>query len=343
MTAVALRRPCLSALLLLEFAAERGLAPEQALAGTGLELAALQAPGASIDSRAELALIASVLRQLGNPPALGLAMGQRYHLTAYGLWGFALLSSPTLRSAMETGVRYLDLTYSYLRLRLQDEGEQTRLIFDASELPPELQRFLIERDAAAVVVIQRELFAAQYSASALQFALPPPADLAPYTQLFGLPPQFNCAETALLLPNARLDAPLPQANPLAAQICEAQCRQLLAERRRRVGLAEQLRDRLLHGFGGGTLPDMESLAAELHLSSRTLRRRLESEGVGYRALIEEVRQTLAEELLASTGMKIDEVAARLGYSEAASFLHARKRWRARAAAPPTDGSALETL
>lgn len=325
-----LRRPCLSALLLLEFAAERGLAPEQALAGTGLDLPALKAVGASIDSRDELALIASVLRQLGNPPGLGLAMGQRYHLTAYGLWGFALLSAPTLRSALETGLRYLDLTYSYLQLRLRDEGSQTRVIFDASEIPGELRRFLLERDTAALVVIQRELFAAQNHPYVLQFALPPPADLEPYRRLFGVAPEFNCAETALLLPSAQLDAALPLANPLAAQVCEAQCRQLLAERRSLAGVSAQVRDRLLRGFSGNALPDMEALAAELHLSSRTLRRRLQREGSRYRDLIEEVRQTLAEELLGSTGMKVDEAAARLGYSEAASFLHARKRWRRRA-------------
>ncbi|WP_158608602.1 AraC family transcriptional regulator [Stagnimonas aquatica] len=327
-----LRRPCLSALLLLEFAAERGLAPEQALAGTGLELSALKVVGASIDSRDELTLIASVLRQLGNPPGLGLAMGQRYHLTAYGLWGLALLNAPTLRSALETGLRYLDLTYSYLQLRLRDEGSQTRVIFDASEVPENLRRFLLERDTAALAVIQRELFAAQSHPYHLRFALPTPADLEPYRRLFGVVPEFNCAETALLLPSAQLDAALPLANPLAAQVCEAQCRQLLAERRSLAGVSAQVRDRLLRGFSGKALPDMEALAAELHLSSRTLRRHLQREGSSYRELVEEVRQTLAEELLGGIGMKVDEAAARLGYSEAASLLHARKRWRRRAGA-----------
>jgi len=72
---------------------------------------------------------------------------------------------------------------------------------------------------------------------------------------------------------------------------------------------------------------MDQVAAELRVTSRTLRRRLQAEGSSYRGLLDELRQTLAEELMGTAGLKVDEVAVRLGYSEAASFLHARKRWR----------------
>ena len=47
----------------------------------------------------------------------------------------------------------------------------------------------------------------------------------------------------------------------------------------------------------------------------------------FRALVEEVRQMLAEEFLRLPGMKIEEIAARLGYAEPASFIHAFKRWK----------------
>lgn len=322
----ALRRPPLSALLLLDFAAERGLSRDRALAGTGLTLAELQAPGASLRGDSELALIGSVLRQLGDRPGLGLEMGQRYHLTSYGIWGFALLSSPTLRSAIETGIRFVDLTYSYLRLRLIDESAQSRLLFEDRHLPPELRRFLVERDAAAFMVIAREVYAAP-GPYALRFALPAPPDPAPYARLFGVAPEFEADEHAVLLPRAMLEAPLPQANPLMARLSEAQCRQLLTERRALAGIAAQVRDALLHGIGEGRLPDMEQVAAGLLMTPRTLRRRLEAEGSSFRSLLDELRQTLAEELMATAGLKVDEVAARLGYSEAASFLHARKRWR----------------
>lgn len=330
---LALRRSPFSVRLLLEFAAERGLEAGPVLAEAGLDAAALTAPGATVSGRRELALIAAVVRRLGDAPDLGLALGQRYHLASYGIWGFALLSAPTLRGAIETGVRYLDLTYSYLRLRLEDEGACTRIVLDDRAVPPELRRFLLERDAAAIIVIQRELFGATVS-QAMRFALPRPPDTAPYRQLFGVEPEFDAPDTSLLLPRALLDAPLPQANPLAARLAEAQCHQLLSERRVHRGVAAQVREQLLHGIRIGQLPDMEAVAARLLMTSRTLRRRLESEDTSFRALLDELRQTLAEELLVTAGLKVEEVAARLGYSDAVSFLHARRRWRRQAEPRP---------
>ena len=72
---------------------------------------------------------------------------------------------------------------------------------------------------------------------------------------------------------------------------------------------------------------MEQLAATLHISSRTLRRRLDEEGCHFRLLLDEVRQTLAEELLATGGLTLEEIAERLGYGEVSNFIHAFKRWK----------------
>ena len=61
------------------------------------------------------------------------------------------------------------------------------------------------------------------------------------------------------------------------------------------------------------------------MSSRTLRRHLLAEGVSYRLLSDEVRMTLAEELLKVQGLTLEEIAIRVGYSEVSNFLHAFKR------------------
>jgi AraC-like DNA-binding protein len=75
------------------------------------------------------------------------------------------------------------------------------------------------------------------------------------------------------------------------------------------------------------MPDIEQVAASLHMSARTLRRRLEAEGTSYRALVDEVRERLAEELLVAGGLTVEQVARRLGYAETASFTNAFKRWK----------------
>lgn len=59
---------------------------------------------------------------------------------------------------------------------------------------------------------------------------------------------------------------------------------------------------------------------------RALRRRLEAEDTSYRELLAEVRTRLAIEYLRKTAMTNEEIANRLGYSDAANFRHAFIRW-----------------
>ncbi len=72
---------------------------------------------------------------------------------------------------------------------------------------------------------------------------------------------------------------------------------------------------------------MAEVAAGLAMSERTLRRRLTAVGTRYQSLLDEVRQALAEEMLDTGLLSVEDVAQRLGYAEASSFIHAFRRWR----------------
>ncbi|MBT8765267.1 helix-turn-helix domain-containing protein [Pseudomonas sp. DB1] len=210
-------------------------------------------------------------------------------------------------------------------MRLDEDGDEAHLVFDDEDVPGDLRTFTLERDVAGALSVQRDLTNAKLPLLGARFRIPAPTDLAPYRDLLGLTPEFHAADNRIIIPRRLLDLPLPGANPQVALHCEEQCRILLARRRERGGLSGRVRDRLLARPGQGA--DMEQLASELHMTSRTLRRRLEAEGTSFRGLLEEVRQTLAEELLASTGLSLEEIAERLGYGEVSNFLHAFTRWK----------------
>jgi AraC-like DNA-binding protein len=63
------------------------------------------------------------------------------------------------------------------------------------------------------------------------------------------------------------------------------------------------------------------------MSTRTLRNRLRRESTSYREIVEAIRQALAEDLLSTTEMAVDEIAQRLGYSDTSTFVAAFKRWK----------------
>jgi AraC-like DNA-binding protein len=79
----------------------------------------------------------------------------------------------------------------------------------------------------------------------------------------------------------------------------------------------------------GRFDDMETIAARMNITSRTLRRRLQAEGTSFLALLADVRCTLAKQYLTTTRMTTEDIAEALGFSDAANFRHAFRRWTGR--------------
>src|SRR5512139_2876741 len=101
-------RSVASAALLCNVGVERGVPLEQLLRGTGLTPKLLGDPTAEVEAAQE-ARIARNLLGACPAPGLGLQAGIRYHLSMYGIWGFALISSPTVGAAIDLGLRYFDM------------------------------------------------------------------------------------------------------------------------------------------------------------------------------------------------------------------------------------------
>jgi AraC-like DNA-binding protein len=90
------------------------------------------------------------------------------------------------------------------------------------------------------------------------------------------------------------------------------------------GIARLIRRRLM--LDADMFPAMPTVATEFGMSTRTLRNRLVRESTSYRALVDEVREELAEQLLAAN-LSVDAIAERLGYNDTSSFITAFKRWK----------------
>jgi AraC-like DNA-binding protein len=78
---------------------------------------------------------------------------------------------------------------------------------------------------------------------------------------------------------------------------------------------------LVKGEGG-----IEHVAKATGTSVRTLQRRLKDGGVNYSDLQNDVRKTLALNLLENETLALAEIAFSLGYSEVSAFNHAFRRW-----------------
>ncbi len=316
-------RSAASALLLVRLGEERGVPAATALAGTGLSLPDLLRPGAEVEAADELAVMANLVA--ADPdPTLGLEAGTRYHLTTYGIWGFALASSPTVRSALEVGLRFADLSFTFCRFSVAETGGELLLRLDARDVPEGVRELVVTRDLAALRTIAAELTGGAVRLTRVALPTPRPPGVQRHVEVLGVEPEFDAPVALAALDPAVLDLPLPQADELAAATTEAQCRALLERRRGRTGAAGAVRDLIV--ARPSSMPGIAEVAGALNLSERTLRRRLAEEGTSFRGLVDEVREALAEELL-GTGLGVEQVARRLGYAETASFTHAFTRWK----------------
>lgn len=271
-----LPRSAASVLLTVRLGEEHGASAETLLAGTGLSAADLRDPATEVTGRLELQVVRNLLAALPHIPALGLAAGQRYHLTTYGIWGFALISSSTLREAVDVALRHLDLTYAFCEITAEEVGDELVLRLDASAVPADVRLFAVERDAAALRVVGSELTGATVPLTRVTTAYAAPPWAAAYAPVFGVEPVFDTGHNVAVIDGALADLPLPQADELTAASALAACRDLLERRRSRTGLAGRVRDQLLRD--PAEMPSVTEVAAALHLSERSLRRHLTGEG-----------------------------------------------------------------
>ena len=303
--------------LMADFAAELGVSHQQILKGTGLEQQQLLDPNTLVTGQQELQLIRNLVEKFGQRPLLGLEIGTRYHFTTFGSLGLALISSANIREALNFALAYFPLSFAFSQFVVSEQAEtqsvQIEIVVDEG-IPKTLWPFIIERDVAALITVQRDLMQ-DHLCQKVVFS---------FTALFGVTPEFGRSKNLIVLNAEKIDQKLSMANELVLHAAEEQCRQTLDKRQSQKKYTHQVQQVLMNSKG--QIPSMEEVADRLHLNSRTLRRYLAQEQATFLQIREEVRKILADYYLSLTQTSIEQISEWLGYAESASFIHAYKRW-----------------
>ena len=133
---------------------------------------------------------------------------------------------------------------------------------------------------------------------------------------------------ALRFDDEALDAPASHHDPQLFRILESHAQKVLAETPVTASLRERVRREVIQRLREGE-PGVADIAQALATSERSLQRKLQSEGVSFRDVVDEARHKLAVVYLGDRNLSMTDVACLLGYSEAAAFTRAFKRWTGR--------------
>jgi len=301
-----------------------GYGRRRCLRGTGILLAQLENPQSRLTFQQELAFYRNALELTGDA-LIGLKLGEPFIPQRYGLLGYAMLSSSTLRRALGVASNFGKLTFSFFSF---DFGETDKQAWFAMKDPPlieqELHDVYLDRDMAAAVIAFSSIMGKRFPLSGVHLAHDGHGRQAEYRDHFACEIQFCTYPSKLMFSSDLLDQPLPQSDPDSSRYFRRQCQMLIAKLKSQSLFTDDVRMMLL--AHPGHFPTIDRVAEQLHVSVRTLRRRLGEEGCSYRELLEEVRCQLAKEYLQDTKLPLSEIAELLAYTEPGNFSHAFRRW-----------------
>ena len=275
-------------------------------------------PAARVDQ-----LLADIARRRGDP-TFSLTLARASVVRNLGLFGHMVWLSGTVRDALARAVKFFSVVTRRTTLTLDEAGGMATLR-QHPVAGHSRGAILTEFPFVSVALRARAATDGRFRLRAARFRhASDHADA--YREAFGCAVTFGARHDELEIESAMLDLSLASADPITSAALEARAAQLTGGAARST-FVDRARRAARAALAEG--PSLESVARQLGMSARTLRRNLAQEGTTLRAIIDDVRRARADELLAR-GLAVKAVASELGFSEPSAFSRAYKRWTGRA-------------
>jgi AraC-like DNA-binding protein len=288
-------------------------------AAAGLCEADLNDPDAQVSCEALGAIVASAQRQRFMPN-IGLQLARVTPLGANPLLDYLVATSDTVGAGVRQLARYFRLVGNPVVLDIQDDDQDHIRVQTRSGAAP----FSVEFVFSLMVLHLRAETDGRFAVTSLSFQHTPD-DVAGFGRMLACDIRPAAAWSGLTVPVAAWHLPLRRRDPVLRKLLEAHADDILSRLPRRTGLALEVQRALASTAAGGDAR-IGTFARQLGMSGRTLQRRLAAEGVSYQQLLDDARKEAAERYIKEPTLAICEIAYMLGYSEAAPFHRAFKRW-----------------
>ena len=301
---------------------ELGLSPDTALRQAGLPMGLFNQDKILVSTQEFFALHRGIA-EATNDAGFGLKLGTEECFERYDPIKIAALSARSFGDAVERLSRYKQLTCPE-EIRVVGRGNERTVQFVwllAHEKEPPL---LVDVCFAWIVGIARRGTGRPLNPKRVEFQRTPVRPEM-YEAHFRCPVKFKCNQNALIFSKEDMDLPFITYNPDLLAAVAPQLEAELAEQLAQRNFSEQAKG-ILKRLLAGQRPGIDDLARELHMSTRTLQRRLTEQGISFQRLLEDARRELARHYLLHSSRELNETAYLLGYEDANSFFRAFHQW-----------------
>ncbi|MGL4305909.1 MAG: AraC family transcriptional regulator ligand-binding domain-containing protein [Mycobacteriaceae bacterium] len=311
---------------LINVAKSHGLCAEECLTGVMIPESMIHDPRYEIRAEDELSILRNIQKKLGTEVSVGKEAGQLYNITDTGALGYGILSAETVRVALDFFCNYSSLGLWFFNPQISEVPGGCILCFEDTGTPIDVRSNVFERDTAAFFRIVKFILSSISLENQIEVR----------TSLSNLPSELfeieylnisvlkSLGKNTFHIPEVFLASSMPSPDRTVFRLHEDYCEKLLRNRRKNNSTTRAVRRILIEK--SQEKPSLQSISKELSLTSRTLHRRLLSEGTNFSSIVEDTFSQLADSLLES-GHTVNETARKLGYSEAASFTHAYTKWK----------------
>jgi AraC-like DNA-binding protein len=301
---------------------ELGARASVVLRRAGLPQAFIDQPRVLLKTE-ELFALWRAIGEVSTNPAIGLLLGTENRTERFHPIGLAALSSETFGSAIDQMARYKQLTCPEEILQEVNGGEwsiQFRWLLAHEVEPP----VLIECCFAWVLSTARLGTGTRISPLRVEF-VQPRAHVKTIERHFGCPVVVGVLRNAIVFRASDAPRPFVTRNAELLAMLAPQFDEELKQENVDENFIERVRiaiqQRLI-----GRRPTIEDIADALHISSRTLQRRLQDQGSSFQRVLEEARHQLARHYLNNSVLELNEAAYLLGYEDGNSFVRAFRNW-----------------
>jgi len=301
---------------------------ERLMEGTGI-------PPVDLENYTGTVIVAQTLQFLRNAISIAsrpdwyLHWAKRMAEHFHGPITVAWLSAPTLGDGLDVFLQYMPSRIPYLDLQGRHDGAYFRCelheLMDFGICRP----LLIEIPILLMHEYVDTIRCGSLEEAAVQLRYPATPYQELYRYWFNCPLEFSATRNAFVIPHAWRairNAGYDEATWRATLRRLEASRFATREREALGSVRETLFEIFEENAGNCELPTLEAVAARLHVSRRTLIRRLGAIGTTFQEVLDDVQKRRACELLASDGLRLHEISAVLGYRDPASFGRTFKRW-----------------
>ena len=244
-----------------------------------------------------------------------------------GVLGYLVLATDTLGEAMLAYQRYETLFYgtSLAQIEVTENEAEIRWPPSDNELGQQADGVAI----AALVTFLRRQVDQPPPPSAVSFLHDvDPASARAYDAFFGCPVTWKDSHVRVRFPLRYLSLPMPRRDPTLRRLLDRQARAMLQALPQSSETDQQMQRVVLRMLADGE-PTLARVAGAMHMSPRTLQRRLARHGLSWQQWLDRSREQLAHQYLEDGSLTLADIALLLGFSEQSAFNRAYKRWTGR--------------